>query len=150
MENTIRNIAVISFPRTSSKSLVKAYSEKLQKLPAYGVLHKPEYLGKNDYNVKEVVFSFKHVLHGHWHSLHLLDEDVITCLKQNYKIVTCYRDIDKVRSSIENITGRTDLFDDLIYKSKLEKDKWEVWKQHVIEGDNLYTVDEPPPNYILG
>ena len=47
------------------------------------------------------------------------------------------------------ITGRTDLFEDLIQKSKIEKDKWDIWKQHIIEGDNLYTVDEPPPNYIL-
>lgn len=146
MEITIHNIAVISVPRTASKFLTKWYADKLQKIPAYGVLHKPEYLGKNEYNVREIVFGYKHVLHGHWHSLNLLDDDILLCLKQNYKIVTIYRDINKVQSSIETITGRDDLFKELIKKSEKEKLNWNIDEHYVIEGDNVCKVLSIPPN----
>ena len=56
MENAISNIAVISFPRTASRSLVHYLSEKYNKIPAHGVLHYPEYLGKNDYDIENKQF----------------------------------------------------------------------------------------------
>ena len=86
MANTVSNIAVISFPRSGSKTIVRNISEELNKQPALGVLHTPEHLGENNYNVKEIVFSHEYVLHGHWHTINDLEDDVKEEIKNNYKI----------------------------------------------------------------
>jgi len=147
MENSVSNIAVISFPRTASKALTKWYSDKLNKIPAYGVLHKPEYLGKNDYNKEEVIFSHKYVLHGHWHSLFLLDDYLLDHIRLNYNIVTCYRQETLVRKSLERITTRSDLFDTLLTNSGIEKQRWSIWKSHVVAGDKIETVQSTPQGF---
>lgn len=148
MENTIHNIAVISFPRTGSKSLVDYLAKKYNKLPAYGVLHTPEYLGKNDYNVNEVVFGCKHILHGHWHSLCNLDIDVYNFVKENYTIVTSHREIQKVKKSLYKITGQ-DLYDNLQIQSIKEMKKWKISQHYVMSGENVYIIPEHYPRSIL-
>jgi len=147
MENPISNIAVISFPRTASKALTKWYSDKLDKIPAYGVLHKPEYLGKNDYDKEEVIFSHRYVLHGHWHSLFLLEDHLLDYIRLNYNIVTCYRQKTLVKKSLERITNRNDLFDTLLTNSSIEKQRWSIWKSYVVAGDRIETVQSAPKDF---
>lgn len=152
MENAIHNIAVISFPRTCSKTLTKFLAEKYNKIPAYGVLHKPEYLGKNEYNIREVVFGQNHILHGHWHSLDKLDLDVYDCIKENYTIVSSHRDRRLVYQSLAKIIGQTDInsvFERLLLETEAEKYKWDISEYYAIEGDEIYTIQQPDPKSIL-
>ena len=51
MANTVSNIAVISFPRSGSKTIVRNISEELNKQPALGVLHTPEHLKTQSFNI---------------------------------------------------------------------------------------------------
>lgn len=148
MANTISNIAVISFPRTASKSLVNHLAEKHNKLTAHGVLHKPEYLGKNDYNVEEIVYGHKHVLHGHWHSLHKLDDKIYQYVMENYRIATSYRRIELVKESLNRITGK-DLFDEVYRQTIIERDKWTIHEHYIMSGDVVHTVEPPVPTNIL-
>jgi hypothetical protein len=149
MENPIHNIAVISFPRTASKSLSRYYSNLMGKPIALGVLHKSEtrWIGKNDYDILKVVTECNHILHGHWHTLHLVDEDVKEFIRENYKIVTCYRDIDKVKASIVEITDRDDLFDETMKQTLNERPNWDIWKHHILDGDNIATIQEAPKGF---
>jgi len=142
MENAISNIAVISFPRTASRSLVHYLSEKYNKIPAHGVLHYPEYLGKNDYDIENIVYGCKHILHGHWHSLDKLNPDIYNFVKKNYTIVTSHREMDLVKKSIIQITGK-DLFDDVYKKSIVEKRKWDISEHYIMSGHNAYIIQKP-------
>lgn len=148
MENTIYNIAVISFPRTASKALVNYLAERHNKLPAYGVLHTPEYLGKNEYDIEEIVYGHKHILHGHWHSLHKLDNKIYQYVMENYTIATSYRRIDLVKQSLERITGK-DLFDQVYQQTIIERDKWTIDQHYVMSGDVAHTVQLPVPTNTL-
>ena len=146
MANPVYNIAVISVPRTTSRSLGKYYSELYNKPLAEGSLHQPEYIGSNCFN-PDLVFAETHILHGHWHSLYKLERPVLEHLKKYYKIVTSYRKEELVRASIIKITGRDTAFDNCMKLTIPERQKWDIWKQYVIEGDNIETVDSIPPGY---
>lgn len=147
MENSVYNIAVISFPRTASKSLAEWYGKKYNKPVALGSLHQPEYLGKNFWDTKDLVFSKTHILHGHWHSLDKLDEDTLECLRSDYKIVTSYREANLVYDSLLRITQKPDLFGSTMAKSLEEKQKWDIWKHHVLKGDIVETVSSAPKGF---
>jgi hypothetical protein len=148
MENTISNIAVISFPRTASKALVDYMAKEHSKLPAHGVLHKPEYLGKNDYNVKDIVFGQNHILHGHWHSLNQLDSEIYDFVKENYTIVCSHRPKHLVKKSLLQITGK-DLYDDVYKRSMEEYSKWKISAHYVMSGNGAHIIPEPDPTSIL-
>lgn len=135
MENSIRNIAVISIPRSGSRSLVDYYCKKFNKKPAYGVLHTPIFLGKNEYNVKEIVESKNYVLHGHWHTLENLDIDTKMYIKNHYKIATINRNLLEVKQSVKKIVYNKSimeenefniLFQSLIKESINTKSKWKI------------------------
>ena len=145
MENSIYNIAVISFPRTTSRSLGKYYSELYNKPLAEGSLHEPEYIGSNCYD-PGLVFMETHILHGHWHSLHNLPEPALEHLRNNYKIVTSYRREELVRESLQRITGK-DLFDDIMSQTIAVREQWDIWKHYVIEGEKVSVVDAQPEGY---
>ena len=149
MANSIHNIAVISFPRTASKALVRWYGKQLNKPIALGSLHHPTHMGTNDYNIREIVFAESHILHGHWHSLNLLDDDILDCLKNNYKIVTSYYPQHLTYDNFLNVTKTTDskLFDSVMEKTIEERKKWDIWKSHIVDGDNVETVQGPPEGY---
>lgn len=152
MENTVHNIAVISFPRTCSKTLTKFLAEKYNKTPAYGALHIPEYLGKNKYDIREVVFGQKHVLHGHWHSLNKLEPDVYNFIKENYNIVSSHRDKKLVYQSLAKIIGQTDInsiFEKLLSETEAEKPKWNILEHYIIKGNEICTIQQPDPKSIL-
>lgn len=138
------DIAVISFPRTASRSLAKYYAEKLGKQTALGVLHQSEYLHGNEYDVRDVVFGHQHILHGHWHTLKLLDTDILDFIRDNYKIVSSYRQRYRVEQSIERITGARDRIPELIKQTEQERSKWAIYKKHVVCGDNVLTIDNVP------
>lgn len=148
MENTIHNIAVISFPRTASRSLAKHYSKILNKPTALGVLHTSEFLHGADYNVREVVFNQKHVLHGHWHSLNLLDEDILEFIRNNYKIVSSVRDQKLVEFSLKKVTGQTSNIPKLIERTINEQRKWTVYKTHQMCGDAVIDIVKVPKGWI--
>ena len=112
MENSVSNIAVISFP-----------------------------------NKEEVIFSHKYVLHGHWHSLFLLEDHLLDYIRLNYNIVTCYRQKTLVKESLERITNRNDLFDTLLTNSSIERQRWPIWKSHVVAGDKIETVQNSPKGF---
>lgn len=149
MENPIHNIAVISFPRTASKSLSRYYSDLYGKPTALSVLHKPEtrWIGKNGYDILKVVTECNHILHGHWHTLHLLDQTVKNFIRENYKIVTCYREMNMVRESISKITDIDDLFDITMEQTLIERPNWDIWKHHTLDGDSIETVQEAPKGF---
>ena len=149
MADSVSNIAVISFPRTASKYCVRWYAEKLGKDVAYGVLHKPEYLIPEKRDIREIVFGYNHVLHGHWHTLNLLNDDILDCLKNNYKIVTTYYPQHLTYDNFLNVTKTTDskLFDSVMEKTIEERKKWDIWKSHIVDGDNVATVQGPPEGY---
>jgi hypothetical protein len=151
MAEPIHNIAVISFPRTASKTLTTWYANKFDKIAAHGILHNPEYHGANDYtypNMKRRVFECTHVLHGHWHSLNLLDKDIINFIKDNYKIVSAHRESKLVFESLNEITNKPELIAELIEKTNAEKANWDIWKHHLIDGD-ISTIDAPGPDSTL-
>ena len=145
MEDTIHNIAVISFPRTTSKSLAKYYGTLYNKPVAEGSLHQPLYLGSDCYD-PGLIFEETHILHGHWHSLHNLSEQALDHLRNKYKIVTSYRPEQQVRDSLERITGK-DLFDDTMAATIPVRNQWFIWKQFVIDGDDITEVDSMPEGY---
>lgn len=146
MADSIFNIAVISFPRTASKSLAEWYGRKYNKSVALGSLHTPEYLGRNLYDTKRIVKDKTDILHGHWHSLHKLDPETLGDLLLNYKIVTCYRKEELVRASILRVTGK-DLFDKTMHQTLREKGRWKIWKEHIVNGDQVETVEGIPHGY---
>jgi len=151
MAEPIHNIAVISFPRTGSKALTTWYANKFDKIAAHGILHKPEYHGVSEYthsDMKRKVFECNHVLHGHWHSLHMLDKDIIKFIKDNYKIVSAHRESKLVFESLNQITNKPELIDGLIEKTNAEKANWDIWKHHFIDGD-ITTIDAPGPDSTL-
>ena len=147
--NTVLDIAVISVPRTASKSLTDYYSKETGKSAAVGILHKPEFLKPTvEYNVRKTVYEKQHVLHGHWHTLPLLDNDIKFFLRTYYKIVTSHRPEKLVRQSIERITGRDDIFDEMIKKSLEEMRHWNIHQRYIIDGDEIIPVDECPEGYV--
>lgn len=146
MENTVHNIAVISFPRTASRSLAKWCGEKYNKPVALGSLHEPEYFGRNIYNTKEIVKAKTHILHGHWHSLHKLDKDVLSDLYYNYTIFTSYRKEALVRQSLIKITGK-DLFKEIMKASIAEKRKWNIKQRYIMKGDTVESVLQRPEGF---
>lgn len=107
--NDVENVAVISIPRTGSKSLVNTIAEIKNKEIKYGILHKPEYLGKvfTENEVAECVFSKKYILHGHWHTLHLLQEEIQEFIKKNYAIVSVIRDHQMILKSVNRLLVQT-------------------------------------------
>lgn len=144
MENTVLDIAVISFPRTASRSLAKHYAERLGKQTAMGVLHRSQYLHGNEYNVRDVVFGKKHILHGHWHTLGLLDADILEYIRENYKIVSSYRQRYRVEQSIEKLTGSTEQIPLLLEQTEKERCKWHIYQNHVVCGDNVLSINDVP------
>jgi len=148
MSNTICNIAVISFPRTASRSLAKHYSTLLNKPTAMGVLHTSEFLHGNEYNIREVVLNKKHILHGHWHTLNLLDAEILEFIKNNYKIVSSVREQKYVKSSLDKITGSTVDFNSLVQQTINEKQKWAVYKTHQMCGDIVKDIIDTPKDWI--
>lgn len=148
MENTVLDIAVISFPRTASRSLAKYYAECLGKQTAMGVLHKSQYLHGNEYNVRDVVFDKKHILHGHWHTLDLLDQDILDFIRSEYKIVSSYRQRYAVEMSIEKITGSKDMIPDMIEKTNKERSKWHIYQKHIVCGDRILTINDVPDKFL--
>jgi len=132
------NIAVISFPRTASKTLTHWYANKFDKIAAISILHQPVYYkGPVPFysDMRKTVFDCTHVLHGHWHSLHMLDKDIIKFIKDNYKIVSSHRESKLVFESLNKITNKPELIDGLIEKTNAEKANWDIWKHHFIDGD---------------
>lgn len=146
MENTIFNIAVISFPRTASRSLANWCGKKYNKPVALGSLHQPEYFGKNVYDTKKIVKAKTHILHGHWHSLHKLDSETLKYLMNNYSIFTSYREENLVRESLLKITGKN-LFDEVMQKSLIEKARWNISKHYIIKGDNVENITQAPHGF---
>lgn len=146
MENTVPNIAVISFPRTASKSLAKWYGKIFDKPVALGSLHAPQFYGSNIYNTQEIIKAKTHILHGHWHSLDKLDKDSLVNLYNNYRIVTSYREQSMVKQSILRITGE-DLFDEILAKTIAERSKWNIWRNHIVEGENVEIVSCAPEGF---
>ena len=139
------NIAVISFPFTNSRKCVDWYANENGKIAAYGILHQPDYINISDYtytvsNMRSIVFGCTHVLHGHWHSLNALNTDVLDFIKDNYKIVSTYKESSAVYTSLDEVAtsypiwGKSDkatLIADIIAKTNTEKAKWDIWKQHI-------------------
>ena len=148
MANTVHNIAVISFPRTASRSLAKHYSKLLHKPTELGVLHTSEFLHGAEYDIREVVFNQTHILHGHWHSLNLLDDDILEFIKNNYNIVSSVRERNLVEMSLEKITGSTSIFAQLAEQTANEKCKWSIYKTHQMCGDEVKDVTEVPKDWI--
>ena len=144
----IHNIAVISFPRTASKTLATWYANKFDKIAAHGILHQPEYYGESycSYtDMRKIVFECTHVLHGHWHTLDMLDKDIIKFIKDNYKIVSAHRESNLVFESLNQITNKPEIIAGLIEKTNAEKANWDIWKHHLIDGD-ISTIDAPGPD----
>jgi len=138
MENTISNIAVISFPRSGSKTLTRNIARELNKQPAYGVLHTPEYLGENNYNIKEVVFSHEYVLHGHWHTINDLEDDIKEEIKNNYKIIDIIRKpVDVIQSLFKLIDKDEqeilDIYFETLYKTLKAKKDWKIQETIIFE-----------------
>ena len=138
MANTVSNIAVISFPRSGSKTLVKNISKELNKQPALGVLHTPEHLGENNYNVKEIVFSHEYVLHGHWHTINDLEDDVKEEIKNNYKIIDIIRKPVDVIQSLSELIDKDkqeilDIYFETLYKTFKAKKDWKIHETIIFE-----------------
>tara|TARA_B100000965_G_scaffold377578_1_gene371749 strand:+ start:224 stop:667 length:444 start_codon:yes stop_codon:yes gene_type:complete len=146
MANTVFNIAVISFPRTTSRSLGKYYSKLYNKPFAEGSLHDPEYVGNDCFN-PNLIFEKTHILHGHWHSLYKLERPALDYLRKHYKIVTSYRKENLVKASILRITGKDAAFDNYIQLTISARKQWNIWKHYIIEGDNIKTVENMPTGY---
>lgn len=146
MANTVFNIAVISFPRTCSKTLAQHYGKLYNRPVAEGSLHDPEYMASDCFN-PSLVFDETHVLHGHWHSLYKLEPDVLAHLREHYKIVTSYRKEELVRESVLKITGYNNAFNNAMDLTIPARKEWDIWKQYVIEGDNIETVKSIPAGY---
>ena len=135
MAKSICDIAVISIPRSGSKSLVDIYCEKYHKLPAYGVLHTPKYLGKNDYDVEAIIKGHKHVLHGHWHTINELAPELQAYIRDHYRIVTVTRPMLDILSSLDRIIDLPyeqveDILADILDKSSMVYDKWDIEKSY--------------------
>jgi len=149
MENTVYNIAVISFPRTASKSLAKYYSKLYNKPCALGSLHEPQHLYTNSNCFQpKLIFEKTHILHGHWHSLHNIDQTALNFLRDNYKIVTSYRKEELVKESILQITNKEQAFNDCIQETVLVRGQWNIWKHYIIDGENIDTVLAQPERYV--
>lgn len=91
MANTVRNIAIISMPRTGSKSLATSFAEKLNK--PVGHIHASSFVG-NEKLTDDQILSNEFVLHGHWHTINLYPDHVLEHLRNNYEIHNIERDID--------------------------------------------------------
>ena len=143
------NIAVISLPRTGSKSLVNICANLTNKKIAYGILHKPDFLGKqwSLNEVEDIVFSENYILHGHWHTIELLPDSIQTFVKTRYKILTIDRDPNYIKNSIKNLVKNKLSIDvdDFILENKIShifdvsfgiRDQWPV--HHFFEFEKLY------------
>lgn len=149
MENTILNIAVISFPRTASKFITNHYAKQSGKQPAYGVLHKSEYLHPLEkYHIDEIVYGHKHVLHGHWHTLRLLDSEILDYIAKEYRIVTTFRERKLVEQSIKNIAGLDYNIEKLIKQTEKERKNWNLYKQHIIKENSIIDVNYCPKDFL--
>ena len=145
MANTIPNVtapqytgplAVVSFPRSGSRTVVKNIAKAVNKKPALGVLHTPEYFGENNYNVKEIVFSHEYVLHGHWHTINDLEDEIKDEIHNNYKIIDIVRHPADIIKSLSKIVGDENVLNiyyDALYKTLKAKKDWDIYKTIIFE-----------------
>lgn len=83
------NYAVISNPRTGSRSLAKNLAADTGN--PIGYLHFAQDVDSYCLTYEELI-SQNWTLHGHWHTLHLLPKEHINYIKNNYYIVEIKRD----------------------------------------------------------
>lgn len=150
MEN--ENIAIISVPRTASRSLTKHFSKMTGKPVALGTLAVPEFLGPraDEELVRSLVKNKTHVLHGHWHTLDQLSPDILDIIRNEYTIFTSYRDEMLVRESLYKIDPSIteEKVTDLFAGSELERAKWNVAKSYVLDEENVNEVTERPNGFV--
>ena len=106
---------------------------------------------KKNYNImEEIVYGNKHVLHGHWHSLNKLPNNIYFYIKENYKIVTSHRPINLVKSSLKRIIGDEweTHWNEIIKQTNDEIKEWDISKRYIFSKNKIEIVDECPANFI--
>lgn len=99
--------AVISYPRSGSRSLAKKYNE-ITGLPI-GYLHHAKSVPSYCLTYQELTEN-DWILHAHWHTVHLLKQEYKKHIEENYKIVHIDRDEEHIflSSIITMATGNID------------------------------------------
>jgi hypothetical protein len=85
--------AVISYPRTGSRSLAKKYSTELGL--NIGYLHRAKSVPSYCLSYNQLI---KHdwILHAHWHTIHMLNTEYKKYIEKNYKIVHIQRNQEHI------------------------------------------------------
>ena len=108
MANTVHNLAVISNPRTGSKSLAAHFSNLTGK--DVGHIHRSPYL-HNPVLCTEEITSGQFVLHGHWHTLDQLNTSALEYIYNTYEIHTVSRDPVHSLASTLLLISSTDMIE---------------------------------------
>jgi hypothetical protein len=141
MANTVYNLAVISNPRTGSKSLAAHFSAQIGK--TVGHIHRSPYLNNPTLCTEEIV-SGRFVIHGHWHTLDQLSASALEYIWETCEIHTINRNPVHSLASTLVLLSKSSTIDlslvdavvDMERKSHTEMMNWDNVVYH--DFDELY------------